>query len=54
MEKFKRSEKDVTFDDFLDDLAKHKKKLLMELVLILVIAVNLIVLISVILSWLKR
>lgn len=54
MEKFKKSEKDVTYDDFLDDLAKHKKKLLKELALILVIAVNLIVFISVILSGLKR
>jgi len=54
MKNFESSEKELTYDDFLDDLAKHKKKLLKELALILVIAVNLIVLISVILSGLKH
>ena len=53
MEKFKKSEKELTYDDFLDDLAKHKKKLLMEQALILVVAVNLIVLIFVIGQGLK-
>ena len=36
MEKFERSEKELTYDDFLNDLAEHKKKLLKELILILI------------------
>ncbi len=53
MEKFERSEKELTYGDFLDDLAKHKKKLLKKLILSLVIVANLIVLISITFSWLK-
>ena len=53
MEKFKKSEKEITFDDFLDELAEHKEKLLRGEVLISVIALNFIALIFVIWFGLK-